>query len=360
MKTGTLLLTFSLSFAFAACGGGDSKPSGAGKSAGGDSAANSAKSGGDSAAKTSPKGSATTKPKKRVRRPKINMTMVKALMANETTAPEAPVASSEALVALGNKLYHWDGLSADGSMSCASCHDLSNYGVDGKKTSGMAHGAAFARNTPTTYNAHRQYAQFWDARGQAVEHGLKDAAGVVEKCKGEASVAEMFGKAFAGQDEAVTADNAGIAIGAFVRTLVTRSKWDDFLDGNKKALSNEELVGLNKFMEVGCTTCHMNRALGGSLAQKLGVHTPYTGEDTGRMKMTGAETDKYMFKVPTLLNVEKTAPYYHDGSYATLEEAVKHMAKVQLAKDLKDEEVASIVTFLKALTGPLPEAFAKK
>ncbi|MFT4516130.1 MAG: cytochrome c peroxidase [Planctomycetota bacterium] len=169
-----------------------------------------------------------------------------------------------------------------------------------------------------------------------------------------------FKKAFPSDDAAVSVKNFGIAIGAFERTLVTRSKWDDYIEKDRKALSNHELLGLKTFVEVGCTTCHLSKLLGGSAFQKLGLRVPYNGKDTGRMKITGSVSDKYMFKVPSLLNVEKTAPYYHDGSIATLEEAVKAMGKNQLELDLTDEKVANIVTFLKALTGKLPEEFAKK
>lgn len=303
---------------------------------------------------------------KRRRRPRVDARMVKIMLGNETPAPAAPVPTSDALVALGNKLYHWQGLSADGASSCASCHDLSAYGSDGKQ----GHAAMHKRNAPSTYNAHRQFAQFWDGRQPAVEkvvatadkapgrHGVGDDAAA--KCKADEEVAGLFAKAFPDADDAITIDNVGVALGAFLRTLETKSKWDEYLGGNQRALDNDALFGLKTFMDVGCTQCHMNKALGGQMFQKLGLLAPYDMPDKGRGALTGQEYENYMFKVPTLINVEKTAPYYHDGSIATLAEAVEHMAKVQLRRELKQEQTDAIVAFLKSLTGPLPAAFAPK
>ena len=297
--------------------------------------------------------------------------MVKALYGNDPASPDAPVASTPELVALGKTLYHSEDLSQKGNLSCASCHDLSTYGVDNKPTSPGSTGENGDRNTPTTYNAARHFRQFWDGRAESVEeqaimpvlnpieHGLADEAAVMAKINEQPDLVAGFKKAFPGDDAAINAQNFGIAIGAFERTLVTRSKWDDYLDGNQRALSNEELLGFKTFMDVGCNTCHLTRTLGGNAYQKLGVYVPYKGKDTGRMRVTGNEADKYSFKVPSLLNVEMTAPYYHDGSIATLEEAVVDMAKNQITAKVTPEQIASIILFLKALTGKLPEEFAK-
>ncbi|MFN3241813.1 MAG: cytochrome-c peroxidase [Planctomycetota bacterium] len=305
------------------------------------------------------------KPKKRIRRPRINTALVKPLFGNDPSSPKAEVEATPDLVALGNALYHARGLSANSEQSCASCHDLANYGVDNQKTSSGEKGD---RNAPTTYNAFRHFRQFWDGRSESVEaqvvdpiaHGFADTAAAITKIKEQDRLVGLFQKAFPGQDDPITAGNLGAAIGAFERTLVTKSKWDAYLDGNQKAMSNEELLGLKTFMDVGCTQCHMTRLLGGHTYQKLGVLKPYSGKDTGRMQVTGQESDKYMFKVPSLLNVAKTAPYYHDGSIATLEDAVKDMADNQLNKKLKPEQVEALVAFLNALTGDLPKEFAKK
>ncbi len=311
-------------------------------------------------------------PAKKTPRPRIDYQMVKTMFGNDPSAPAVDNPSTPEKVALGKALYHEKHLSKNGNLSCASCHDLATYGVDNKPTSPGSDGKNGERNTPTVYNAARQFAQFWDGRAATVEeqsvmpvinpveHGLADEAALVAKIKEKAELVDGFKKAFPADADPVTAANFKLAIGAFERTLVTKSRWDEYLDGNQKALTNEELAGLKTFMDSMCTTCHMTRLLGGHMYQKLGLTKPYTGADTGRMQVTKSEADKHIFKVPTLVNCEKTAPYYHDGSIATLEEAVKHMAEVQLGQQLTPEKVASIVTFLKATTGKLPEEFAPK
>jgi len=309
---------------------------------------------------------------KRIRRPKINSAMVKALFGRDPSAPKAPVEATPELIALGKVLYHEESLSKEGNQSCATCHDLSSYGVDNKPTSPGSDGSMGERNSPTVYNASRQFAQFWDARAASVEaqaiipvinpieHGLADEAAVVAKIKEKPELVAGFAKAFPKAEDPVTAENFGVAIGAFERTLVTKSRWEKYLDNDPKALTNLELLGLQKFMEHTCTQCHMNRTLGGGMLQKLGSVKPYPTDDPGRMKATGKASDKGMFKVPMLLNVEKTAPYYHDGKIATLEEAVHNMGEIQLGKNLPKDDVDAIVAFLKAATGELPAEFAKK
>lgn len=311
-------------------------------------------------------------PGKKVIAPKIDMTLVQAFFGTEPMAPKTENKVTPEKVALGKLLYHDQSLSKNGNQSCASCHDLANWGQDGKPTSPGSDGKNGERNSPTTLNAFRQFAQFWDGRAATVEdqailpvlnpieHGLADEAALVGKLKAKPELVEAFGKAFPGEADAVTAANFKNAIGAFERTLTTRSPFDDFLDGKSSALTAEQKVGLKLFIDVGCTSCHMSRLVGGNMFQKLGVQRPYTGKDEGRFAVTKNDADKHLFKVTSLLNVAKTAPYYHDGSIATLPEAVKNMAQIQLNKDLKDEEVASIVAFLGALTGPVPEAALAK
>jgi len=171
----------------------------------------------------------------------------------------------------------------------------------------------------------------------------------------------LFAEAFPEEQAPITYKNLSKAIGAFERTLLTPSKWDDYLSGQAEALTLAEKKGLQAFINAGCTSCHSGELLGGNTFQKFGVfhdywtYTKSTKIDEGRAAVTKNEADKYMFKTPSLRNVAKTAPYFHDGSVADLNEAVKIMAKVNLNKDLKDGEVSSIVTFLEALTGELPE-----
>jgi cytochrome c peroxidase len=269
-------------------------------------------------------------------------------------------------VALGRALYHDASLSNDGARSCAVCHPLDGYGVDGKVVPAGNEQLEHARNAPTTWNAFRQYRQGWVAQAATVEefvvphllgaagNAAGDEAALLGRIRGNAELAGAFAKAFPG-GEAVTAQNVGLALGAFLRTLETKSKWDAWLDGDQKAMSNDELFGLKAFLDVGCITCHGTRLVGGNMPQKTGLLKPYASQDPGRMALTQAEADRAIFKVPTLLNVEKTAPYMHDGKVATLEEMVTLMADIQLGKKLTDDQHRGIVAFLKALTGPLPD-----
>ncbi len=311
-------------------------------------------------------------PKKPLLPPKFDLAQLTAFFGSEPTAPKVDNPPTPEKVALGRALYHATALSKNGNLSCASCHDLAKYGQDGKPTSPGSDGKQGARNSPTTLNAFRQIAQFWDLRAATVEdqaimpvlnpieHGVVDEAELVAKIKTKPELVAAFGKAFPGAGDAVTAANFKLAVGAFERTLVTRSPFDEFLDGKNSALTTEQKWGVKTFIDVGCTTCHLTRLVGGNMFQKLGVQRPYASKDEGRFEVTKNEVDKFVFKVPSLLNVEHTAPYLHDGSVATLAETVKIMGQIQLNKDLKDEEIQSIVAFLKALSGPLPDGAAMK
>jgi cytochrome c peroxidase len=142
---------------------------------------------------------------------------------------------------------------------------------------------------------------------------------------------------------------------------MTPSRWDKFLNGDQAALSNVEKAGFNKFMEVGCQACHAGAYLGGEVYQKLGVVKPYPDtSDSGRQAVTKQESDRLVFKVPSLRNIDKTGPYFHTGKVAPLQEAVREMAEFQLGKQLADGEIASIVTFLKTLTGEIPTEYIKQ
>lgn len=272
-------------------------------------------------------------------------------------------------VELGRLLYFEKRLSKNHDVACASCHDLATYGVDGEQFSTGHKKQKGGRNAPTVFNAGNHIAQFWDGRAATLEDQAKgpvlnpvemavaDAATVEKVLKSIPGYAPLFAKAFGGEkDSAVTFDNMAKAIGAFERTLVTPGKFDKYLGGDEKALSDAEKKGLQAFISAGCLSCHMGEAVGGSQYQKLGLVTPVPGlKDNGRFDVTKKEADKFVFRVPSLRNVAKTAPYMHDGSVKTLPEAVTFMAKHQLGKELKKDEVDSIVTFLNALTGELPK-----
>jgi cytochrome c peroxidase len=280
---------------------------------------------------------------------------------------------SEEKVALGRMLYYDARLSKGQDVSCNSCHDLSKYGVDNQPVSDGHKRQKGTRNSPTVYNAAGHFVQFWDGRAPTVEEqakgpimnpvemampGQKMVLAVLKSMPG---YVEDFKKAFPGEKDPVTYDNLGKAIGAFERKLVTVSRWDKFLGGDQTALTEAEKSGLNKFLDVGCQTCHNGVYLGGSMFQKLGVAKPWDNtKDLGRFMVTKQEADRMVFKVPTLRNIEKTAPYFHDGSIPTLQDAIQQMANHQLGRQLSKEEVDSIETFLKALTGEMPAEYIKK
>ncbi|MCB1319052.1 MAG: cytochrome-c peroxidase [Leptospiraceae bacterium] len=270
---------------------------------------------------------------------------------------------TDALVTLGEKLYHENGLSANDSQSCNSCHNVNGGGVDNLPVSNGAFGDKGGRNAPTVLNAGFHLAQFWDGRAKdlaeqakgpvlnPVEMAMKSEADVVAKIKGIAEYQELFAQAFPDESDPVTYDNIARAIAAFERTLITSDRFDDFQNGDDAALTEQEKEGLQLFMSTGCTTCHSGPLLGGHMYQKSGLVNPYRNQaDQGRFEVTGAESDRYVFKVPSLRNVALTAPYFHDGKMATLDEAVQEMAWIQLGKKLSDAERESIVAFLKSLS----------
>jgi cytochrome c peroxidase len=186
--------------------------------------------------------------------------------------------------------------------------------------------------------------------------GMPSPEEAVKRLKEAKGYPALFAAAFPDEKEPISFPNVGKAIGAFERTLVTPGKFDAFLRGDERALSDEEKKGLSTFMTTGCIACHNGPLLGGNSYQKMGAVKPYDTADTGRYKITGKEEDKFVFKVPSLRNIAETGPYFHDGSAATLPDAVTIMARHQLGKELSKEDVTSIVTFLKSLTGKVPES----
>jgi len=302
--------------------------------------------------------------------PAASLAMFKAL-------PEAMESKTnpltDAKIDLGRMLYFDARLSKNQDVSCNSCHDLDRYGVDGKEVSNGHKGEKGRRNAQSVYNAAGHFVQFWDGRAADVEAQAKgpvlnplemampDEAHVVAVLKSMPAYEEAFKKAYPEAKGAITFDGMANAIGAFERKLVTPSRWDKFMKGDKAALTTEEKAGFNAFFDAGCIACHIGPYFGGTMYQKAGLVKPWPNQkDQGRFEITKDEADKMVFKVPSLRNVEKTAPYFHDGSVKTLEEAVKMMAVYQSAKELKDEEVKSIVAFLKTLTGELPKAYIAK
>lgn len=296
------------------------------------------------------------------------------LLAPFQPVPEVATSAANPLteekVQLGRMLYFDPRLSKNHDLSCESCHKLGEYGVDNEATSTGHRGQHGKRNAPTVYNAALHFRQFWDGRApdveaqatgpmmNPVEMAMPNEQRIVATLKSIPGYVRAFQAAFPSEKDPITLDAAAKAIGAFERKLLTPSRWDAFLRGDRKALHDDEIAGLRKFVETGCQTCHFGPGMGGGMYQKFGLVMPWKdARDLGRFELTKQESDRQVFKVPSLRNVEKTAPYFHDGSVPTLEEAVRLMGRHQLGKELSDADVRSIVTFLKTLTGPLPAAY---
>jgi cytochrome c peroxidase len=291
--------------------------------------------------------------------------------------PAADASLDPKLVNLGRHLYFDKRLSRKETISCNSCHNLATFGVDNKPTSPGDEGKNGDRNSPTVYNAFLHTAQFWDGRAANVEEqagmpilnpvemNIPSEKFLMDRLSKVDLYQQLFKEAFPNDKNPFTYDNLKKAIGAFERTLVTPTRFDKYLAGDKSALTLEEKKGLMSFISTGCTTCHIGPGLGGNMFQKFGVHHNYweytksATIDEGKYKVTKMEADKYMFKVPMLYNVEKTYPYFHDGSVSDLAEAVKIMAKVQLNVELPQDEINKIVTFLKSLTADIPAEMMK-
>lgn len=268
-------------------------------------------------------------------------------------------------IALGKKLYFEKRLSVNDKQSCNTCHDVAGKGtgVDNKPFSpGALEGTIGTRNSPTVWNAGFQHKQFWDGRAanlteqakgpilNPVEMGMPSEKAVVEKIAGITEYQSAFKTVF--KDEGgLTYHNLAEAIAAFERTLITRDRFDQYMAGDANALTKLEKKGLKTFINTGCIACHNGPMLGGGNLQKLGLVNAYTNQkDQGLFDLDGKETSKMVFKTPMLRDVARTAPYFHDGSVKTLEEAVEQMAWLQLGKKLSKEDTAAITAFLKSMT----------
>ncbi len=280
---------------------------------------------------------------------------------------------SEAKITLGRMLYFEERLSKNHDVSCQTCHNLDEYGIDprGETTSAGHKEQMGGRNSPTVYNSALHFKQFWDGRSDTLEDQAKgpplnpiemamaDEAAVEKVLNSIPEYVALFEKAFPEEKKPVTFHNMAMAIGVFERGLMTPSRFDDFLGGDEKALTLDERQGLKTFLALGCPTCHNGVAIGATSFQKLGLIEPWPDqEDGGRFTVTEDEADRMKFKPPSLRNVAKTGPYTHTGKIDDLGTMVRLMARHQLGKkDVTDEEVKSVVTFLGALTGEIPTAY---
>jgi len=289
---------------------------------------------------------------------------------------------SKAKVELGKQLFFDPRLSKDGTVSCNSCHNVMASGTDNRPVSVGVDAQKGGRSAPTVWNAAFLTTQFWDGRAATledqakgpilnpIEMGMPDPETVVKRIKNVPGYVSQFEEVFGGKDP-VTYDNIAKAIAAFERTLITpNSPFDRYVSGDKKALSDSAKRGMELVKSVGCTSCHTgpnfsgpeNLKIGEGFFQKFPTFTDNEYQkkynlmaDMGLASVTKQDSDKNMWRVPTWRNVAVTAPYFHNGSVATLDEAVRVMAKTQLNKDLKDKEVKDIVEFLGSLTGEFPK-----
>lgn len=286
-----------------------------------------------------------------------------------------PVGLDPERVALGRRLFHDKRLSGDDTVACSSCHDLARGGVDGRSRAVGIRGQTGDMNTPTVYNAGLNFRQFWDGRAADL---VEQAAGpvhnpiemdsnwpqVLSKLAGDAQYVAAFRRLYGRMDGPAIQD----AIATFERSLVTRdAPFDRHLQGDATALSADAAEGWQLFRSLGCVACHQGANLGGNMYAGLGVmgdffrdrgHPPGKA-DLGRFNVTAREEDRHVFKVPGLRNVARTGPYFHDGSVATLDEAVDLMAHYQLGIRLDQRRRGRLVAFLESLSGTLPPEAAK-
>ena len=287
---------------------------------------------------------------------------------NEPIQPvESDLHLDEGKVELGKTLFNDVRLSHDNSLSCASCHSLMEGGVDRRASSLGINGAVGSINAPTVLNSGANFKQFWDGRAETLEDQIDGPVQavnemgstwpeVIHKLEGSPEYVASFGALYPDQ---IQVRNIKNAIATFERSLNTPdSQFDLYLRGDAAALNDEEKQGYQVFKSYGCISCHQGRNIGGNMFQTLGVMADYfadrgkiTRADLGRFNITGDERDRYVFKVPGLRNVELTAPYFHDGSARTLEQAVAVMGKYQLGRHLSPREIDLLVRFLKTLTG---------
>lgn len=270
-------------------------------------------------------------------------------------------------VNLGERLFHDPRLSKDNSISCASCHDLKTGGTDKTPVSTGISGQKGEIRAPTVFNAVFNFRQFWNGRAATLQEQAKgpvanpvemgaDWDTVVEKLKNDPSYEKAFIKIY---NRPINQEDIVDAIAEYEHSLITPSRFDDYLRGKKNAITAQEKHGYELFKSYGCVACHKGINVGGAGFEKMGLAKDYFADrnkpikpaDLGRYQVTKQEKDKFYFKVPTLRNVAIVGPYYHDGSVATLDEAIYKMGKYQLGVEIPEKDRQDIAAFLKSLTG---------
>jgi cytochrome c peroxidase len=292
----------------------------------------------------------------------------------EATSVDNPL--TEEKVLLGQTLFYDNRLSKNGTQSCNTCHNLSNYGVDNEKLSLGDDGVSLtARNTPTVLNAALYFRQFWDGRTSNVEKqagkpilnanemGIPNEQFLVDRLSSVEGYWPMFEKAFPNDEEPLTFENIRKALAAFERKLITPSAFDLYQAGDDSALTDAEKRGLSAFIGLRCVNCHTTNTFGGSMFERRGFYNNFKAisgspsKDLGRFEVTGVIEDTLLFKVPTLRNIVHTGPYFHDGYITELREAVRIMGKAQLDEDLSERQIDQLMIFLNALTGEVPKVY---
>ncbi|MBF0264944.1 MAG: cytochrome-c peroxidase [Gammaproteobacteria bacterium] len=294
---------------------------------------------------------------------------------NEPIIPIPPIPSDidPELVQLGKKLFREPRLSANNTIACINCHVLSIGGVDGTAVSIGINGKKGKRNAPSVFNSSLHSKWFWDGSAKSLEEQIggpihnpvemgSDWPEVIKKLSNDPEYVKDFLKLY---DSAITKDNITHAISTFERTLLTPdSPFDRYLKGDITAIDKDTADGYRLFKSYGCASCHQGALVGGNMFEKIGIAKPFDWgsqndknliPDYGRFHISGEDEHKFEFKVPSLRNVELTAPYFHNGTVKTLEEAVKLMGEYQLGRHIPDKDVVKIVLFLRALTGQHPE-----
>jgi cytochrome c peroxidase/serine/threonine protein kinase len=279
-----------------------------------------------------------------------------------TVAPPAdPVARRR--IELGARLFADPRLSRDDDIACTSCHPLDRHGADGLKLSRGTGDLAQRRNTLGIYNVSGFFALLWDGRHDDLSELAKEVLqsprlmaasqeGLPRELAAVPEYSSRFAAAFPDDAQPVSFDNTARALAAYQETLFSRGRWDRFLEGDQDALNDEEKAGFNRFVEVGCVTCHFGPNVGATMFQKVGLVKAWPdSKDRGRYEITRRDVDWMVFRVPTLRNVEKTGPYFHDGSVADLDVAIERMAWHQLGKEIDGTDVRLIRRWLATLTG---------
>lgn len=292
--------------------------------------------------------------------------------------PDNPLTPEK--IELGKMLYYDPRLSLSGFVSCNSCHNLATYGVDNLPTSIGHRWAIGPRNAPTVLNAALHTTQFWDGRAadleeqaqgpilNPIEMAMPSQEYAVERIASIPGYVEHFAAAFPDEEEPVTYVNIANAIAAFERTLMTPDRFDAYLKGDANALNDEEKAGLQVFINYGCAGCHSGPALGGTLFARFGIveayweatrdfvtiDSPTMPMDVGRFAVTHNEADLYVFKTPSLRNITRTYPYFHDGSIWSLRDATQIMARVQLGREIPEEDLDKLMAFYQTLEGEIP------